>query len=142
MAMNPPDTPPLNLQLLIGIHLLSTGQLKCCSGVIRMLLGFLLLLGFFFLKKAISEKANAIQSTTLFSSPSDIQIVPNEPCKINYLCNALDARQTKEWSHDEYINRHYSLQIVLLYLHDISTGNCKHVCFIKMLAAQSIDPGL
>lgn len=100
----------------------------------------MLLFSFSFLKKQFPKKASAIQSTTLFSSPSDIQIVPNEPCKINYLRNALDARQTNEWSPDEYINRHYSLQIVLLHLHDISTGNLNHVCFIKMLDAQSIDP--
>lgn len=99
--------------------ILSTRQLKHAAiraaTVIRMLLKKT--------KTSYFQKSSSIQSTTLFSSPSDIQIVPNEPCKINYLSNALHASETKQWSHDEYINRHYSLQIVLLHLHCISTGN-------------------
>lgn len=74
--------------------------------------------------------------------------MPNEPCKINYLGNTLHARETKQWMHDEYINRYYSLQIVFLHLHSISNRKqqygcyifLNHVHFIKMQVGQMHSP--
>lgn len=76
------------------------------------------------MEKKLFPKARCNKSTTLFSSPSDTQMVPNDPCKINYLANTLHAKHTKHYA--RCIRKQtFSMQIILIHFHYICTSNCK-----------------